>query len=67
MTCTNYLELSQKEKIEMIGKIVHIIQSDNETFNKALMLIKKAEQKGLLEGITINPSLSLKEIDETRD
>jgi len=55
MNCENYLMLSNKEKMEMVGKIVHALQSDSETFNKVEMLIKKAERKGLFEGVTINP------------
>lgn len=54
--CSNYLLLSPKERVEMIGRIVHGLQSDNEIFNKCEMLIQNAEKKGLFEGVTINPS-----------
>lgn len=62
--CSNYLMLSPKERVEMIGRIVHSLQSDNEIFNKCEMLIDRAERKGLFEGVTINPSDTIKENEE---
>lgn len=54
MNCEKYLSLLPKEKMEMIGKIVHGLQSDNEIFNKVEALIKLAEKKKLFEGVVIN-------------
>lgn len=59
MNCENYLELSPKEKVEFIGKLIHAVQSDNYTFNKAVLIINRAEKKGLYAGVTINPSTQL--------
>lgn len=55
MNCQKYIALSPKEKIEMIGKLIHAVQSDNDFFNRAQALIRLADNKGLFEGVTINP------------
>lgn len=56
MNCDNYQMLLPKEKIELVGKLIHAIQSDNEIFNRAEALIKLAEKKKLFEGVKINPA-----------
>lgn len=55
MNCDNYTNLLPKERIDMIGKLIHATQSSNEIFNRAKVLIKQAEKMGLFEGVTINP------------
>ncbi len=60
MNCANYLMLSPQEKIEMVGKIVHAVQSSNEIFNQASLLINKAERLGLFTGVIINPITEIK-------
>ncbi len=55
MNCDKYMALSPKERVEMIGQIVHAIQSSNEIFNRATLMIATAKQLGLFEGVVINP------------
>lgn len=52
----NYQTLTIIEKIEMVGKLVHAIQSDNEMYNLAKELLTKAEEKGLFINIKILPN-----------
>lgn len=63
MNCTNYLDLSPQEKINFIGKMIHAIQSDNEIFNRAEILIKKADKQGIFDGVTINPPTTTPDIE----
>lgn len=55
MNCPEYQILTPKEKTEMIGKLLHAIQSDSTLFLEGSKLIKKAEKKGIFDGIIINP------------
>ena len=43
MLCKEFEELLPIEKTEMVGKIVHAIQSSTEAFKDGQRLIKKAE------------------------
>lgn len=54
--CTQYMELTPKERTEYIGKLLHSVQSSNELFMAGKRLIDKGERLGLYEGITINPA-----------
>lgn len=54
--CSNYMELSPKERVEFIGRLVHAAMSSDYIFNHCESLIKYGEKKGLFEGVTINPS-----------
>lgn len=55
MICENYDMLSHEEKIILIGEVVHILQSDNECFNKITMLLNEAQRKGVLDRVKILP------------
>lgn len=55
MNCELYQKLSHKERVEMVGKIVHAMQSDDSLFCHVSDLIKIAERKGLFEDVVINP------------
>lgn len=63
MLCKEFEELLPIEKTEMVGKIVHAIQSSTEAFKDGQRLIKKAELLGLYEGVTINP-LNIEETEK---
>lgn len=52
----NYQNLTIVEKIEMVGKLVHAIQSDNEMYSLAEKLLTKATEKGLFINIKILPN-----------
>lgn len=51
-----YQNLTIVEKIDMVGKLVHAIQADNEMFELAEKLLTKAEEKGLFINIKILPN-----------
>lgn len=51
-----YQNLTIVEKIDMVGKLVHAIQADNEMFELAETLLIKAEEKGLFINIKILPN-----------
>lgn len=62
MICEKYLNLSQVEKYEYMGKIVHLFMCDEETFKLGCELISKAESDGKLDRMKILPPTE-KEID----
>jgi hypothetical protein len=53
--CKQWQSLSIIEKIDFVGKIVHLIQNDDTSFSRANGMIIKAEVQGLFEGIEICP------------
>ncbi len=55
MNCINYQTLTPKEKTDFIGKLLHAAQSDNGIFLSCEVLIQEAEQKGIYDGVIINP------------
>lgn len=55
MICEKYKELSLPEKWAMIGKITHLLQNDNQTFEEVAWLITMAEALGKLDNIKIMP------------
>ncbi len=54
--CSEYMELSPKEKIELTGKMIHAMQSSSSILASCRSIIEIAEAEGLFEGVTINPS-----------
>lgn len=56
MNCSEYQKLSHVEKIELIGKLIHAIQSDNTSFWAGKDLIRIAQARGVLNGVTILPN-----------
>lgn len=57
MNCEKFMCLSPVERIELIGKIVHAIQSDDKLFAEGQKIVKRAETLGLFNGVTILPSI----------
>lgn len=55
MICEPYLNLSQLEKYEYVGKVVHLFMCDEETFKLGCELIAKAENEGKLDRMKILP------------
>lgn len=55
--CKSYQELSTHEKVEMIGKLVHAIQSDEICFLTARGMINGAKARGVFSGVTILPDV----------
>ncbi len=55
MICESYQQLTPFEKQQFVHKLHHIIMSDEDAFQGALIWLKWAEKKGLLEGVEILP------------
>jgi hypothetical protein len=57
MNCNEFLELSPLEKSNLIGSVVHCLQSDAELFKMAIELAQRGKEKGLFEKVKINPHI----------
>lgn len=55
MICKQYSELIPIEQRNYIGALVHSVMNDEGLFLEGVKLIKKAEKKGLFDGVLINP------------
>lgn len=53
--CPEFETLIPQERVETVGKTIHILQCSTKYYNKIQALIKAAEKEGLFTGITINP------------
>lgn len=59
--CKMWLELSLQEKIEMIGKVTHLIQNSNVGFTAIEQILLSAELAGIFKEVIINPPSDEKE------
>ena len=59
--CKSWLELSLQEKIEMVGKVTHLIQNSNVGFKAVKEIIESAETVGLFKEVIINPTTDEKQ------
>lgn len=64
MNCQEYQQLTPLEKSQYIGELVHACISDSKYFKMGQKLIKQAQDKGLFEGVVINPPSTAPEIIE---
>ena len=55
MICEKYNNLSIPERVSAIGKVIHAFQQNDDCFIAIMDLIKDAEEKGVFQGVTINP------------
>lgn len=62
--CKSYQDLNAIEKIELIGKVNHLIQSDQNAFNIAKKIIKAGEDAGFFKTVTILPKRIILQIAE---
>jgi hypothetical protein len=53
--CDAYQRLSEGEQIEFIGKICHLVQNDEFSFQLATSMLNRAETKGYFKDVVINP------------
>jgi hypothetical protein len=53
--CKMWLDLSLQEKIEMVGKVTHLIQNSNVGFTAIEQILLSAEIAGMFKEIIINP------------
>lgn len=54
MICKSYEELTVVEKREMIGKITHLIQTQEHLFQAMASMIRQCENSGMFEGVSFN-------------
>ncbi|TXI13264.1 MAG: hypothetical protein E6Q68_01760 [Polynucleobacter sp.] len=57
MLSESYMLMSPMERFVYIGKLVHAAQSDEKSFAEGQELIRRAEERGTFEGVTIMPQL----------
>lgn len=57
MLCEKYERLLPIERVMLIGKLLHAMQSDNEFFDKSVRIVRTAKKKGLFDNIKILPNL----------
>lgn len=55
MICKQFLDMTPLEQSTYMGKIVHAVQNCEQLFLEGEKLIRKAERKGLFNGVKINP------------
>lgn len=55
MNCELYQKLSPKEKCDMIGKVVHLLQNDTSSFLNCVYMVSQAEAHGKFDEVVINP------------
>jgi hypothetical protein len=53
--CDAYQRLEEVEQIEFIGKICHLVQNDEFSFQLATSMLNRAEMKGYFNDVVINP------------
>ena len=53
--CKLWLDLSLQEKIEMVGKVTHLIQNSNVGFTAIEQILLSAEIAGMFNEVKINP------------
>jgi hypothetical protein len=51
--CKEWQELDNKEKIQLVGKCVHLLQNDSAAFQAMSSMVRNAEQRGCLEDVVI--------------
>lgn len=57
MIIKRYYDLTHRERMEIIGKLVIAIESNDEFFDKGLQLISEAEVKGVYEKVNVGEML----------
>jgi len=67
MNCAEYQNLTPLEKSQYIGELVHACISDTKYFKMGEKLIKQAQDKGLFEGVVINPPSEVPPITENQN
>lgn len=55
MICESFEKLTPLERVKYIGEVIHGIQNDDTLFKLGEAIILVAQQKGLFQGVIINP------------
>lgn len=61
MICQKYQELNPIERVRLIGKIVHALQSNNIIFSCVVEMVEVAEKHGIFDNVKILPENEKKE------
>ena len=67
MNCETYKDLSLFEQINLIGKLVHIVQNSNTACKDVIQLVQAAEKSGWLDGVTILPERQQAPLNEKEE
>ena len=67
MICSSYDQLTIVEKTQFIGKLMHLVQTNENAFQAADNLIKKAGDEGLFNTVTILPARHTQPVYEFQD
>lgn len=54
--CKQYQSMTPHEKIEFIGKLVHLVTNDETSFSRAKGMVLRGDVQGLFDDVVINPS-----------
>lgn len=55
MICNSFDNLTIVEKVQFIGKLMHLVQSSEVAFKEAELMIRCADDVGMFKGTTILP------------
>lgn len=55
MNCKLYQNLTCVEKVEFVGKIIHLLQNYDQSFTQCAMIIEQGEITGKFDEVIINP------------
>jgi hypothetical protein len=53
MNCQEYLSLDSEERFVLLGKVIHLLQNDPESFEAMSSMVRSATQKGIFEKVKI--------------
>lgn len=53
--CENYQRLLPMERYEFVGKVVHALQNDNQSFHVMTAIVNDAQKRGVFNDVIINP------------
>lgn len=62
MICKTYDDLTIPEKVQLIGKVIHLLQNEEAICRTFMSIVRGAEQQGLLNNVTIVPENKISEI-----
>jgi len=63
MNCQEYLSLDSEDRFVLLGKVIHLLQNDPESFETMSSMVRSATQKGVFEGVKIGRA----EVADTRE
>jgi len=55
MNCPQWIELDTRDKIQLSGKIVHLLMNDPDAFTALSAMIAAAEKAGIFDNVRIAP------------